>query len=169
MPRFASRKPVAGSQRGLTLVELVISIVVLSIALYTSLQAFSFFAGRSANALNQTRALDLAQLYLDEILAKAFDDASGPGGVPPYSGCRITNDGESRAQFDDVDDYHNLNEQPALADQSLAALYAGFTVQVRVVCDDSVGVNTNGTKRIELDIVSPQGEVSRFAAYRGNF
>src|SRR5690606_10253382 len=124
--RLVSRKPApfsARRQRGLTLVELVITIVVISIALYTSLQAFSYFAGRSADALNQTRMLDLAQLYLDEILAKRWDEASGAGGVPVYVGCRITNDGECRitndgecritndgecrALFDDVDDYHN--------------------------------------------------------------
>lgn len=172
MLRLVSRKPApfsARRQRGLTLVELVITIVVISIALYTSLQAFSYFAGRSADALNQTRMLDLAQLYLDEILAKRWDEASGAGGAPVYVGCRITNDGESRALFDDVDDYHNLSEQPALADQSLATLYAGFTVNVQVSCDSSVGVNNNGAKRIELEITSPQGDRARYAVYRGNF
>lgn len=180
MLRLVSRKPApfsARRQRGLTLVELVITIVVISIALYTSLQAFSYFAGRSADALNQTRMLDLAQLYLDEILAKRWDEATGSGGVPVYVGCRITNDddGESRAlfddvdEFDDVDDYHNLSEQPALADQPLATLYADFTVNVQVSCDNSVGVNNNGAKRIELEIRSPQGDRARYALYRGNF
>lgn len=176
MLRLVSRKPAPFSvrrQRGLTLVELVITIVVISIALYTSLQAFSYFSGRSADALNQTRMLDLAQLYLDEILAKRWDEATGSGGVPVYVGCRITNDGESRALFDDVDDYHNLSEPPALADPdpdpSLATLYADFTVNVQVSCDNSVGVNNNGAKRIELEIRSPQGDLARYAVYRGNF
>ena len=174
MLRLVSRKPAPFSvrrQRGLTLVELVITIVVISIALYTSLQAFSYFSGRSADALNQTRMLDLTQLYLDEILAKRWDEASGAGGAPVYVGCRITNDGESRSRalFDDVDDYHNLSDKPALADQSLATLYADFTVNVQVSCDNSVGVNNNGAKRIELEIRSPQGDRARYAVYRGNF
>lgn len=171
MPTPVSRKvcQLPAHQRGLTLVELVIAIVVLSVALYSSLQAFAFFSGRNADALLQTRALDLAQLYLDEILAKSFDEDSGPGGIPPYIGCRITDDGESRALFDDVDDYHALDEAPALADQDLSALYAGYRVTVSVSCDATVGVNSGGAKRIELQVTSPQGDSSRFAVYRGNF
>ncbi|UXD86564.1 type IV pilus modification PilV family protein [Thalassolituus hydrocarboniclasticus] len=157
-------------QHGLTLVELVIMMVIISIALVASLRAFSLLSGRSADALLQSRVTSLAQIYLDEILARQFDENTGPAGVPPYTGvCRITDDGENREQYDDVDDYNGLNESPALMDQDLAALYSGYQVSVEVHCDDSVGVNPGGAKRIDLAILAPNGQASHFTAYKGNF
>jgi MSHA pilin protein MshD len=158
-------------QQGLTLVELVIMLIIISVALVGSLRVFSLLSGRSADALLQSRATSLAQIYLDEILARQFDEATGPAGVPPYNGvCRITDDGESRAQYDDVDDYNGINaEDPALIDQTLAGLYSGYSVSVDVNCDNSLGINTGGAKRIDLAITAPDGRISRFTAYKGNF
>lgn len=158
-------------QQGLTLVELVIMLIIISVALVGSLRAFSLLSGRSADALLQSRVTNLAQIYLDEILARQFDETTGPAGVPPYNGvCRITDDGESRAQYDDVDDYNGINaEDPALMDQSLAGLYNGYSVSIEVHCDNSLGINAEGAKRIDLSIMAPNGQVSRFTAYKGNF
>ncbi|MDK2778818.1 MAG: prepilin-type N-terminal cleavage/methylation domain-containing protein [Pseudomonadota bacterium] len=158
------------NRKGFTLVELIIVILLISLAAVASLKAFSVLAGRSSEALIQSRTLDLAQLYLDEILAARFDEQTGNGGVPPYTGCRITDDGESRSAYDDVDDYNAIsNEPPALINQELASVYNGYRVTVRVSCDNSVGVNTAGAKRIDLTITAVDGSVSRFTAYRGNF
>ena len=158
-------------QRGLSMIEMIITMLVISIALVASLNSFSLIGGRSAEAMIQTKSLDLAQLYLDEILAQRFDEATGNGGTPPYTGtCRITNDGESRSDYDDVDDYHAINnEEPALIDSSLSTLYSGYTVSVSVFCDDTVGANTNGSKRVQITINDPAGDSSVFASYRGNY
>ncbi|WP_430461584.1 prepilin-type N-terminal cleavage/methylation domain-containing protein [Thalassolituus sp. LLYu03] len=162
--------PAAAVQRGMTLVELVIVIVIISLALVASLTGFSVLAGRNADSLVLTRTVDLVQLYADEILAKRFDESTGNGGSPTYTGCRITNDGESRANYDDVDDYNGIsNESPAFADQSIAALYAGYSVSVRVSCDNGVGANLNGAKRVDIEVTAVNGQVARFSVYRGNF
>ncbi|ASP37175.1 MSHA biogenesis protein MshD [Bacterioplanes sanyensis] len=157
-------------QRGVTLVELVITIVIISIALVASIASFSVITGRSANAMVQSRALELGQLYLDEILARRFDEGSDPTGIPPYTGaCRITDDGESRGQFDDVDDFHNLNDDPpALIDLPADTDYNGYVVDVRVSCDSGVGSNGDA-KLITVTVTAPNGSQSRFSVYRGNF
>lgn len=156
--------------RAMTLVELVIVIVIISLAMSAGLAAFSFLTGRSSDVLIQTRMVDLAQLYADEILSKRWDEDTGNGGVPTYVGCRITDDVENRDKYDDVDDYNGIsNEAPAFADQSLAALYSGYTISVSVSCDNSVGANTNGAKRIEMVVTAVNGQQGRFAVYRGNF
>ena len=59
---------------GATLVELVITIVIIGVAIAGVVGAFSLIAGRSADPLNQTRAVALAQLYMDEILSRKYDD-----------------------------------------------------------------------------------------------
>ena len=158
-------------QQGLTMIEMIITMVVISIALVASLSSFSLIGGRSADAMIQTKSLDLAQLYLDEILAQHFDESTGNGGTPPYTGlCRITDDGESRSDYDDVDDYDAINnEQPALIDSSLSTLYGGYTVSVSVSCDGTVGANAEGSKRVQISITDPAGDTSIFASYKGNY
>lgn len=156
--------------RGMTLVELVIVVVVVGVAAASSLSALSLLGGHSSDAMIQTRMIDLAQLYADEILAQRFDEASGNGGAPPYVGCRITNDGEARDEYDDVDDYDAItSESPAFIDQSLAALYSGYLISVDVSCDNTVGANTGGVKRVDITITAPASQQSIFTVYRGNF
>lgn len=159
------------SVQGMSLVEMVITIVIVSIAMVASLKSFSVLSGRSSDAMVQTRALDLAQLYIDEILSHRFDEDSGVYGTPTYTGvCREANESESRANYDDVDDFHSIsNETPALVDASLAADYAGYTVSVSVTCDDSIGVNSNGAKLIQVTINDPIGNNSIFSVYKGNY
>jgi MSHA pilin protein MshD len=104
-------------QQGVTLIELVVVIVILAIALYGVTTSLSGALSRSADVVPQTRALALAQSYLDEILSKRFDEHSVPRGIPP---CRTNctdevdfgpDGGESsRDEYDDVDDYDGLDE-----------------------------------------------------------
>lgn len=107
----------ARHQRGLTLIELVAVIVILAVALAGVTAAISSAISRSSDVLLETRAVALAQSYLDEILSKRFDENSAPRGIPPCrSNCTEEVDfgpdaGETgRADFDDVDDYHGLDE-----------------------------------------------------------
>lgn len=156
---------------GATLVELVLTIVIMAIALSASLSAFSLLIGRSADGFSQNKSAQLAQLYFDEILARGFDHDTGLGGIPAYTGpCRVGNNGETRADFNDVDDYDIIDqEQPALIDQSLAGLYDGYRVSVSVQCVNDVGVNTQGAKLIQLTVQDPRNQTARFAVYKGNY
>ena len=63
-----------------------------------------------------------------------FDESTGVGGTPTFTGCRITNDGENRSGYDDVDDYDAINnEVPAFVDADLAAA-SGATVSYVCFC-----------------------------------
>lgn len=104
-------------QAGVTLIELVAVIVILAISLAGVTAAISSAMSRSSDVMLETRAVALAQSYLDEILSRRFDENSAPRGIPP---CRANctdevnfgpDGGEiGRADFDDVDDYHGLDE-----------------------------------------------------------
>ena len=108
-------------QRGMTLVEVVISIVVISIAASAVLGVLARSVERSADALVVAQAISIAEAYLEEISLKPFVD---PDGI----------DGEAlRTDFDDVDDYDALLDVGAV-DQfgnAIAGL-AGYTVSVAV-------------------------------------
>lgn len=115
-------------QRGISLIELVIFIVIISVAL-TGITLIYINATRySADQMVRIRSIELAQSTLEEILLKAYDDSTPVGGgcvrFPSGSSrcpagpnpnatsqtiAAFGNDaGENRATFDDVDDYHNL-------------------------------------------------------------
>ncbi len=166
--------PPVSLQRGATLVELVMTIVIISIAIAGVVGAFSLIAGRSADPLNQTRAVALSQLYFDEILSRKYDHDTPDGGVPRETGCSIGREaGESdREDFNDVDDYDGLDESPPLdADgDPLDSAYQNFRVQVSVACSGGeVGLPGDDAKRIGLTITDPSGNDYAFTGYRGNF
>lgn len=159
------------AQRGFTLIELIMMIVVLGVALAGLLGAINFATQHSADPMLQIRSIELGQRYLDEILPMRFNENSGSGGSPRCSSAdpgaqpcaAIGADGETRANYDDVDDFHGLVETPAG--------YTGYSVTVAVL--DAAGVDgmpaSPHTLRIDITVSDPIGSTMRFAAYRVNF
>ena len=157
--------------RGATLVELVMTIVIISVAIAGVVGAFALITGRSADPLNHTRAVELAQLYMDEIISKKYDDATPQGGIPKHSGsCSIGSEGETRETFDDVDDYHATSDAPPKNAEAALTGYNDFAVDVTVTCaGDEVNLPDAEAKRIDLTITAPGGQTFSFSAYRANF
>lgn len=149
------------------------TIVIISIAIAGVVGAFALITGRSSDPLNQTRAVELAQLYMDEIITKKYDDSTPPGGMPRYSGSCSTGPeaGETRDDYDDVDDYNGLFDQPpASASGGTLTGYQGFSASVTVVCAGAeVGLASSEAKRIDVSVVAPGGQDFIFSAYRANF
>lgn len=185
----------AKRSQGFTLVELIIGITVFSIIMMVIIGLIGPQSRLSVEPVWQVRASELAQSLMSEINAKAFDEqsslsANGPRcneGTPCTSSGNLGPDtGESRAAFDDVDDYNGLNQSGAaiLSAQGVPmlyngeSLYAGFTVQVQVYYDDNEdGVNDDAggsgavvgnVKRIVITVTTPGGEAITFSSYRWN-
>jgi len=169
-------------QSGLTLIELVITIVVLGIALSALVSALTTGIGRSAQPMWEGKALELSQAYLDEILAKKFDDTTPLGGgqvLLAASPCTQSSEGQARAMFDDVDDYHGVSDAPPLLTDSgiSMARYSNYQVDITVLCAGTDLGTSNGSlltdaslaKRITVSISVPSGEVRSVTAYKGNF
>lgn len=94
-------KPMTPAQDGVTLVELLISIVVVAIAASAVLGVMSMTTARSADPMIRHQAVAIAEAYIEEILLKPLTD---PDGI----------DGEAvRADFDDLDDYDGLSDAGA--------------------------------------------------------
>jgi MSHA pilin protein MshD len=163
-----------GSEKGATLVELVITIVIISVAIAGVVGAFSLITGRSADPLNQTRAVALAQLYMDEILSRRYDEDTPSGGVPRATGCAIgTEAGETdRADYDDVDDYVAITDAvPENAEGTpLVADYDNFRISIAVECAGSeLGLPNDDAKRIDLTVIDPSSQTYVFSVYKANF
>lgn len=166
---------------GFTLIEMIVLILVLGLALTGVTLMINRTVQQSPEALVQTRAMELAQSYLDEILHKRYDENTGQGGVPRCDStdtntkaCSNTlgAEGESRNQFDDVDDYNGVNDQPPLsATGSTFTNYDSYRVQVSVnYAGSELGLGNNRrAKRITVSVTTPLGNVIPVSAYRVNF
>lgn len=108
--------------RGVTLVELVVTIVVVAIALTGTLQVLGAAMRHSADPMLVAQGGAVGRAYLEEILAKAF---AAPPCPPPEA---------SRALYDTVCDYDGLDDAGA-RDQLDAALPGLEAFRVRVDLD----------------------------------
>ncbi|MCB1644175.1 MAG: hypothetical protein KDI36_01915 [Pseudomonadales bacterium] len=166
---------------GATLVEVIIAIVLTAIVLVSLASAVSLSTSKSADLLWQVKAVELGESYLEEILGKRFDENSPVGGIPAChssaTACgAVGPDGESRAAYDDVDDYHGLDESPPQDSDGVArSLYTGYRVQVQVSYVSAATVTalglsaTDDAKLIEVTVTPPGGSAMTFAAYKGNY
>lgn len=183
-------------KRGFTLVELVVTIAILSVALVAIIYGWSISAQHSADATWQARTAYLGQAYLEEILSKRFDEnSSSDGSLPCGSGTfegqampactlsasfglsssspAVSKDGESRANFDDVDDYHGLDETAMTMLEALygagANPYSNYRITVSVSYDTTLEATASMVKRISVSVYAPgQSDPAVFAAYKGN-
>ena len=174
MRDFANRaEHLNGCQRsrGFSLIESVITIVVLGIALTAIGRGLYNRIGHSADSLWEVRALQLGQSYLDDALALAYQENSPPGGGVVGS-CVISgpdNGENNRSRFDDVDDYDGLSETGAFLDQSVQTDYARYDVSVTVSCANASGQAVTTSKLVQVLVSGPSGLQLRLAAVRGDF
>jgi MSHA pilin protein MshD len=169
-------------QHGFTLVELLVFIVVLAVGLTGTVLVINRSVQLAPEALVRSRAMELAQAYLDEIATKKYDEYTGQGGVPR---CDSTDPGsqscsdtlgpegtETRATYDDVDDYHGIDDEPPVdAKGNPFANYADYRVQVRVeYAGTELGLaDIRHAKRVTVIITTPLASRIPVSYYRTNF
>lgn len=142
-------------QQGISLLELVVFIVVVSIALSVLMGAYQQATRANVDPLIRVRALEAAQSKLDEIMALKYDEQTPSGGVPACSssgaGIAACNDNPD-ANMNDVDDFHGFSDSP----------YTGYSRQVTVVASSNI-------KLITVSVTMPNGDSLSLAAERANF
>jgi MSHA pilin protein MshD len=143
-------------ERGVTLIELVVSIVIIAIASSAILGVLARTNGRSADAMVLRQAVSIGEAYLEEITLKPFADPDGAGGEV------------NRIDFDDVGDYNGLVDAGA-RDQFGNAIpsLAGYTVRVAVVSSTALtGVPAASAKRIDVRVTFPPSVDLSLSAYK---
>lgn len=151
-------------QRGVTLIELVVFIVVLSIGLTAMVMAMSSHLINSVDPIVQMRALECAQAKLDEITARKFDESSPTGGVPACgsaeSGASACTGIAPEAQLDDVGDFAGHS------DNSNAECSISVTV---VNAGSDLGLPDEQVRLVTVDVSSTGGGRATLSTYRTNF
>ena len=149
-------------QRGFSLIEAVIAMVLVSVMLTAALRTVASARVSMASTAERARGAALAERLMTEILALPFEDPQSPGSIGPESG----ETGLGRALFDDVDDYHGLAESPPLDTSGVELLGVSgwrWSVQVQYVQPGTPGT-VSGTattmKRIRVTVESGRTRLS---------
>ncbi len=172
---------------GFTLVELVVGMVVISIA-FVMLSTMLFpQAERAADTLHRVRSAELAHSILNEIWGKRYDqNTNANGGVPacgavakPLLGlpagevCTDESDfgpdaTEGRNDFNDVDDYHGLkiSDNMLNSNDTYASRYINYDLEVIVTHNNPPSLNS---KLVTINVTTPSGEVITYNAIRRNY
>ncbi|WP_039913501.1 type IV pilus modification PilV family protein [Cellvibrio mixtus] len=143
---LSKKKP----ESGVSLIEMVVFIVVVSVAMAALVGVYRQASQRNVDPLIRTRALEAAQSRLDEILSLKYDEMTPTGGVPACTACNNTTD----ANMNDVDDYNGKVDTP----------YPGYNRTVTVTTNTSTQI-----KLIQVRVTTPSGDAVLLAAERANF
>ena len=145
------REGLAARQRGFTLIELIIFIVIVGVALAGILTVMNQVVSRSADPMLTKQAVALADSVMEEVLQKAYNN---PDGVS--TGDRTT--------WDSVTDFNGV-DQTAFG---LPATLAGYTLLVTVVADAA----TLGVPAFRVTVrvtIAATGDSVQLVGYRANY
>ncbi|MEM0556402.1 MULTISPECIES: prepilin-type N-terminal cleavage/methylation domain-containing protein [Aeromonas] len=182
-------------ERGFTLIELIVGIVLLAVALTGILGLLINQAPQAVDPVQQVRAAQLAQRLTGEILQKSFDEQSDHNGgryrcgeqvagvtITPCSGSYGSDGEPAPYAYNDVDDFDtagNWRDASWFTQTSSglgSAEYRNYQVKIAVsAVDFSDGTFKNCTapcsvgKRIDLQVRLPNQSVLDFSFYRGNY
>ncbi|MEZ8744331.1 prepilin-type N-terminal cleavage/methylation domain-containing protein [Vibrio sp. 10N.286.49.E1] len=174
-------------ERGFTLIESVIVIVVMGLAMMTIINFLAHQVSRSGDPHYQTRSAALGQSVMSIILARGFDENSDFGGGELRCGegaavgvnctaeARLGPEETDIALYNDVDDYDGCWEPDAdvanlcrdlneLIGEDGATTYNNYRLDIDVTYQ-----TVDQLKRINLTISASNYPPIVLDAYRGNY
>lgn len=127
-------------QRGMTLIELVVAIVVISMAAGTIVGLLAFMSRNSAEGMARVQSATIANAYLQDILRKSFDD---------------------------VDDFDGRVDDGALdAFGNPIAGFENYTVTIDVGSSGIGNLSSADARVITVTVRDPLGELVRISGFK---
>ena len=153
-------------QRGFTLVELIIFIVVVSAGLAGILAVMNTTVKSSADPMVRKQALAIAESLLEEIFLKEFKDPGG--GTNGVSTCTLAT-GTNRTLWDDVCDYNGYTSSGItdVLGSSISAL-SSYKV-LPAVAVTTVTLSGVTLKKVVVQVTDTQNNVMTLTGYRGSY
>jgi len=154
---------VANRQKGISLIELVIFMVIVGIAMTGIISSINFSVQHSADPVVKKQALAIAEALLEEVMLQNFNDPDGGANVVEAS----------RDLYDDIDDYNNYNRagiSSVNAPNTTITGLGNYNVQVGV--DPSVnlnGISGGNVKLITVTVTGPLNTTVILQGYRTSY
>ena len=146
------------AQRGFTLIEVIVFIVVVGAGLTGILSVMNTVVKSSADPMVRKQAITIAESLLEEILLKGYGNPSGG-----YSGT-------VRSQFDDVGDYAGYTTTGGIVDVAGAAVagLGSYNIAPAVTVVDSSDLTGIAAKKVTVSVSGPGVTIS-LSGYRSNY
>ncbi len=151
------------SQYGISLVELIIFIVIVSVALAGLLLVMNVNTKSSVDPLIHKQGLAIAESLLEEIELQDFSNPTGG-----FIGAAIQ---ANRASFDDIFDYHGFATTgifPADGSATGVAGLANYNISV-VVIPVAWVTGVNDAAQITVTVTDSKGDSIQAVGYRVNY
>lgn len=151
------------SQRGISLIELILFMVIVSAALAGLLSLMNVNTKGSVDPLIRKQALTIAESLLEEV---ELHDFSNPGG---FAGAATQ---ANRASFDDVMDYNGfatMGIYPADGSATVVPGLADYNVRVDVANIAWDSIPAADAVQITVTVTDPGGQTIEAVGYRVNY
>lgn len=143
------------NERGFTLVEMIIAIVVLGVGVAGVMLAFSTAVRSSADPMVQHQLLAVAEEMMEEVQLKPYVAATNTA----PAGC-------ARDTFNDVMDYNGYSKPACAIDGTAVAALTGYTVSVSITSTPLSGV----AEALRISITVSRGSDSlQLVGWRTNY
>lgn len=149
-------------QQGLTLIELIMFIIIVSIAITGVLGVMNLIVKSSADPIIRKQSVAMADAIMEEVLAKNYSDPDGTSGET------------SRISMDDVFDFQyfdgSSNSKKILGSQLLngSSTQLPDTYWAKVTVTNTT-VSAKTMALITVSVTNPQNEVFTITGYRGSY
>jgi MSHA pilin protein MshD len=154
-------------QHGVTLVELVLAMLIVSIAVASILGVLGLTAGRSADPLLDRQSLAVAESLLQEIIAQPFTAADLDGGANAIGPEAGETRGSATTPFDHVDDYHGYAMNGiAAADGTPIAGLSGYSATVTVQPQALGNIAAGEGLLVTVTVTAPGGALLSLSGFR---
>ncbi len=170
----------ASPQRGVTLVELIVAIVIISVALAGVLSAFNASVRGSADPMVTKQMTSIAEALMEEVQQAAFtfcdaQDAAA-GTATSAAGCTIPEivgpEAGNARPYDNVNDYNGLN-LATITDAAGVAVpaLAGYSAAISVapVSLFWIAASSGDLLQITVRVTAPNGQTFSLDGYRARY
>ncbi len=159
-------------QRGISLIELIIFIVIISVALTGILLVMNQVTRHSADPLIHKQAIAAAESLLDEIELQDFIAASGvttcPTGPNPVTQANRATDYHIVCDYNDFPPDDAMGIFPISGVTAIAGL-ENYSAKVAVTSETLNGIAAGSAVRITVTVTDPQGTAIAIDGYRTAF
>lgn len=160
----------ARAQRGLTLVELIVFIIIISVGIAGILSVMNIVVRSSADPVVNKQASAMAEAILEEVMTKDYAVNAGYD-TSVAANCAAPD----RALCDDIGDYacfdgstaaKTIDGSETLGSAAIATL-AGYTATISVAAEAAVsGANM---RRITVTVTNPAGAPFSLSGYKASY